>query len=100
VQPENVVTAVVDNLIEDEDTAAYHVLPVHREPISYLAMDVAYHIMWSGHRDGKERGWPMQVVTEKPMTTTVPILMWEAHQSPVTAIAVYSYTRMEEAFCT
>jgi hypothetical protein len=47
------VTAVVDNLTEDEDTAAYHVLPVHRELISYLAMDVAYHIVWSGHRDGK-----------------------------------------------
>ncbi len=93
-------TAVVDNLTEHEDAAAYHVLPVDREPISYLAMDVAYHIMWSGHRDGKVRGWPMQVVTEKPMTTTVPILMWEAHQSSVTAIAVYSYTRMEEAFYT
>ncbi|CAN5960222.1 unnamed protein product [Sphagnum jensenii] len=48
--------AVVDNLTEDEDTVAYHVLLVHMEPISYLAMDVAYHIMWSGHKDGKVRG--------------------------------------------
>ncbi len=53
------VIAVVDNLTEDEDTVAYHVLLVHMEPISYLAMDVAYHIMWSGHKDGKVRGWPM-----------------------------------------
>jgi hypothetical protein len=93
-------SAAVDNLTGDEDAAAYHVLPVHGEPISCLAMDVANHIVWSGHRDGKVRGWPMQVGTEKPMTTTVPILMWEAHQSPVTAIAVSSYGRMEEAFCT
>ncbi len=93
-------SAAVDNLTGDEDAAAYHVLPVHGEPISCLAMDTANHIVWSGHRDGKVRGWPMQVGTEKPMTTTVPILMWEAHQSAVTAIAVSSYGRMEEAFCT
>ncbi|CAM6046137.1 unnamed protein product [Sphagnum compactum] len=84
-------SAAVNNLTGDEDAAAYHVLPVHGEPISCLAMDAANHIVWSGHRDGKVQGWPMQVETEKPMTTTVPILMWEAHQSPVTAIAVSSY---------
>ncbi|CAN5976017.1 unnamed protein product [Sphagnum jensenii] len=54
-------------------------------------MDAAYHIEWSDHEDGKVQGWAMQVVTEKPMTITVPILMWEAHQSIVTAIGVYSY---------
>jgi hypothetical protein len=93
-------SAAADNLTGDEDAAAYHVLPVHGEPISCLAMDAANHIVWSGHRDGKVQGWPMQFETEKPVTTTVPILMWEAHQSPVTAIAVSSYGRMEEAFCT
>ncbi len=96
----NVVIAVVDNLIEGEHTVAYHLLAVHKEPISYVAMDVAYHIVWSGHKNGKVRSWPMQVVTEKPMTTTIPSLMWGAHQSPVTAIVIYSYGRMEEAFCT
>ncbi len=96
----SVITAVVDNLAEDEDNVAYHVLPIHREAISYLAMDAAYHIEWSDHKDGKVQGWAMQVVTEKPMTITVPILMWEAHQSIVTAIGVYSYGRMEEVFWT
>jgi hypothetical protein len=87
-------------LAEDEDNVAYHVLLIHRDVISYLAMDAAYHIEWSDHKDGKVRGWAMQVVTEKPMTITVPILMWEAHQSVVTAIGVYSYGRMEEVFWT
>jgi hypothetical protein len=96
----SVVTTVVDNLTKDEDIVAYHVLLVHREPISYLAIDAAYLIEWNDHKDGKVQSWPMQVVTKKPMTTIVPILMWEAHQSLVTAIGIYSYGRMEEAFYT
>jgi hypothetical protein len=80
----------VDNLVGDEDAAAYCVLSVHASPTLCLALDIANEIVWSGHKDGKVRAWPAQVKRTR-WDPTLPSLVWEGHRTPVTAIVVTSY---------
>ena len=81
------------NLAGDEDAAPYTVLAVNMAPTLCLAMDVANQIVWSGHRDGKVRAWPLQVHsgTAQQRNSVAPVLVWDAHQAPVTALTITSY---------
>lgn len=81
------------NLAGDEDAAPYTVLAVNMAPTLCLAMDVANQIVWSGHRDGKVRAWPLQIHsgTAQQRNSVAPVLVWDAHQAPVTALTITSY---------
>lgn len=86
-------SAGADNLLGDEDAAPYSVLAVSEAPTLCLALDLANQIVWSGHKDGNVRAWPLQVHSGElgKRNPTLPTLVWKGHETPVTAITVTSY---------
>lgn len=80
-----------NNPLGDEDAASYNVLP--SGPTLCLAMDTGNQVVWTGHRDGKVRAWPLSIRGGDPQKRD-PIdhaLVWDAHQAPVTAITITPY---------
>lgn len=77
-----------NNPLGDEDAASYTVLP--SGPTLCLAMDTGNQVVWTGHRDGKMRAWPHNVRGGDPLKRDPvdQILVWDAHQAPVTAITI------------
>ncbi|XP_057853266.2 type II inositol polyphosphate 5-phosphatase 15 isoform X1 [Cryptomeria japonica] len=74
-------------VLGDEDTAPFVSLPLHDTPTTCLVADAARNIVWSGHRDGKIRGWPIDMSSDAVSSK----LTWRAHLGPVLSIAVTSY---------
>uniref|UniRef100_A0A7I4BC76 Inositol polyphosphate-related phosphatase domain-containing protein n=1 Tax=Physcomitrium patens TaxID=3218 RepID=A0A7I4BC76_PHYPA len=74
----------------DEDAAAYIPLVVNSGATMCLAMDNANQIIWSGHRDGRLRAWPLNI-RDGGSQGRDQILEWDGHQAPVTAITITSY---------
>ncbi|KAH7387262.1 hypothetical protein KP509_16G012900 [Ceratopteris richardii] len=74
------------NICGDEDAAGYHKVS-HGFSTTCLFADTGNGIMWSGHKDGKVRAWPISLEQDKSM----PILTWQAHQTPIFAIVISSY---------
>lgn len=71
----------------DEDTAPFVFLPIEDSSTTCLLADAAHKIIWSGHRDGNIRAWPIDASSDK----VVPKLTWQAHQGPVFSMVVTSY---------
>lgn len=71
----------------DEDTAPFVFLPIEDSPTTCLFADAAHNVIWSGHRDGNIRAWPIDASSDK----VVPKLAWQAHRGPVFSMVVTSY---------
>ncbi|XP_057845710.2 type II inositol polyphosphate 5-phosphatase 15 isoform X1 [Cryptomeria japonica] len=73
----------------EPDTAFFRE-SVHTSPTLCLFPDAANNIVWSGHMDGKIRGWAMGTASFVNELFE-PILSWQAHQAPVLSMAVTAY---------
>lgn len=71
----------------DEDTAPFVFLPIEDSPTICLFADAAHNIIWSGHRDGNIRAWPIDASSDKVVSK----LTWQAHRGPVFSMVVTSY---------
>ncbi|KAK1318888.1 Type I inositol 1,4,5-trisphosphate 5-phosphatase 12 [Acorus calamus] len=69
--------------IGGDDEAAPFVESSQTSPTVCLVADRASGLVWSGHKDGKIRSWRM----DKPEMA----LAWQAHRTPVLAMAMTSY---------
>ncbi|MCO5564876.1 hypothetical protein L7F22_018544 [Adiantum nelumboides] len=80
------------NMKGDEDAAAYKQLK-HGFSTTCLFADNTNHLMWSGHKDGKVRAWPIYPDHdgENAANRSDAIVTWQAHQASVLAIVVSSY---------
>ncbi|MCO5564680.1 hypothetical protein L7F22_018347 [Adiantum nelumboides] len=80
------------NMKGDEDAAAYKQLK-HGFSTTCLFADNTNHLMWSGHKDGKVRAWPIYPDHdgENAANRSEAIFTWQAHQASVLAIVVSSY---------
>lgn len=72
--------------VGDEDTVPFVFLPIEDSPTTCLFADAAHNIIWSGHRDGNIRAWPIDASRDK----VVPKLTWQAHRGPVLSMVVTS----------
>lgn len=80
-----------NNPLGDEDAASYTVLA--SGPTLCLAMDTGNQVIWTGHRDGKIRAWPLKIRAgaSQKRDPVDHALVWDAHQAPVTAITITPY---------
>ncbi|KAK1294145.1 Type I inositol 1,4,5-trisphosphate 5-phosphatase 13 [Acorus calamus] len=69
--------------IGGDEEAAPFVESSHTSPTVCLVADGASGLVWSGHKDGKIRSWRM----DQPEMG----LAWQAHRTPVLAMAMTSY---------
>ncbi|KAG0573387.1 hypothetical protein KC19_VG174200 [Ceratodon purpureus] len=80
-----------NNPLGDEDAASYTVLT--SGPTLCLAMDTGNQVVWTGHRDGKVRAWPLNIRggDSQKRDPIEAVLVWDGHQTPVTAITITPY---------
>jgi hypothetical protein len=80
-----------NNPLGDEDAAGYTVLT--SGPTLCLAMDTGNQVVWTGHRDGKVRAWPLNIRggDSQKRDPVEHVLVWDGHQAPVTAITITPY---------
>ncbi|KAH9309596.1 hypothetical protein KI387_037507, partial [Taxus chinensis] len=76
-----------DSLLGDEDTAPFVSLNLSDSPTTCLVADAARNIVWSGHMDGKIRGWPIDMNSDAASSR----LTWRAHPGPVLSMTVTTY---------
>lgn len=80
-----------NNPLGDEDAAGYTVLT--SGPTLCLAVDTGNQVVWTGHRDGKVRAWPLNIRggDSQKRDPIEHVLVWDGHQAPVTAITITTY---------
>eukprot|EP00252_Welwitschia_mirabilis_P025610 TRINITY_DN8082_c0_g1_i1.p1 TRINITY_DN8082_c0_g1~~TRINITY_DN8082_c0_g1_i1.p1 ORF type:complete len:1116 (+),score=222.87 TRINITY_DN8082_c0_g1_i1:22-3369(+) len=76
----------VNPLLGDEDSAPYVFLHLGDSPIICLLTDSVRGVVWSGHKDGYIRAWPLDASNNN----VVPKLSWRAGDGPVLSMVVTS----------
>lgn len=74
----------------DEDAAPFHESAA-TPPVMSLLIDDGNRLVWSGHKDGKIRSWRMDTPLSPSPSPFKEGLSWQAHRSPVLAIAMTSH---------
>lgn len=75
----------------DEDAAPFHE-SASTSPTTCLMADNGNRLVWSGHKDGKIRSWPMDPSSENEDDTPFKEgLSWQAHKGPVNSVIMSSY---------
>ncbi|XP_076946966.1 type II inositol polyphosphate 5-phosphatase 15-like isoform X2 [Bidens hawaiensis] len=64
---------------------------VATSPTVCLVVDDVNTVVWSGHKDGKIRGWRMDQCCEDYDVPFKPCLSWQAHRGPVLSLVISSY---------
>ncbi|XP_076889266.1 type II inositol polyphosphate 5-phosphatase 15-like isoform X2 [Bidens hawaiensis] len=60
-------------------------------PTMCLVVDDANKVVWSGHKDGKIKGWRMDQCCEDYDVPFKPCLSWQAHRGLVLSMVISSY---------
>ena len=75
----------------DQETAPFRE-SVRTSPALSLVVDESKRLVWSGHKDGKIKCWPMdRSLEEHWMTCFKESLSWQAHRAPVLSLIMTTY---------